>query len=139
MRRQEIEKTCWTNFLRHIEGECFRIENAPAMTPESSRLLEIIRIIQARVVEELGKDIGEGALVLGQLMGYDDKNELLGVLDAGLTVRGALFAQEMKSLTEEALEGFGQVRGGVDLELIERVTIVDQRLAAFLNEQNRFQ
>ena len=44
-----------TGFLKHIDGECDRIANAPTMTPESSRLLEIMRIIQTRVLEELGK------------------------------------------------------------------------------------
>ena len=87
-------------FLRHLEGECQRIEGAPTMTPESARLLEIIRIIQTRVLEELGSDMGEAALVLGQLMGYDNKDELLGVLDAGLTVQGREFAVEMNNWLE---------------------------------------
>jgi hypothetical protein len=135
----EEEKENFTpGFLRHIEGECERITNAPTVTPESSRLLEILRIIQARVLEELGKDMGESALVLGQLMGYDDKDELLGVLDAGLTVRGRDFALEMAALTEEALDGFKRVRD-VDPELVERVTVIDQRLREFLDETNNFQ
>ena len=126
-------------FLRHLEGECRRIEGAPTMTPESARLLEIIRIIQTRVLEELGSDMGEAALVLGQLMGYDNKDELLGVLDAGLTVQGREFAVEMKELTVEALEGFQSVHGGVEPELVERVTLVDQRLDNYLDETNQFQ
>ena len=52
----ESEKENFTpGFLRHVEGECDRIASAPTMTPESSRLLEILRIIQARVLEEIGK------------------------------------------------------------------------------------
>lgn len=41
-------------FLKHVEGECERIAHAPVMTPESSRLLQILLMIQARVLEELG-------------------------------------------------------------------------------------
>jgi hypothetical protein len=136
----EQEKGYFTpGFLRHIDGECNRIANAPKMTPESARLMEIMRIIQARVLEELGKDMGEATLVLGQLMGYDDKNELLGVLDAGLTVRGLDFCQELKALTEEALDGFKRVNGGVDPELEERVALIHTRLRSFLDKNNQFQ
>lgn len=132
----EDEKENFTpGFLRHVEGECERIAAAPTMTPESSRLLEILRIIQARVLEELGKDMGEEAQVLGQLLGYDNANERLAVLDAGLTVRGLDFAQGMKALTEEALEGFTRVAGGADPELVERVTEIDARLRSFISQQ----
>eukprot|EP00539_Tryblionella_compressa_P010702 CAMPEP_0178784014 /NCGR_PEP_ID=MMETSP0745-20121128/4010_1 /TAXON_ID=913974 /ORGANISM="Nitzschia punctata, Strain CCMP561" /LENGTH=353 /DNA_ID=CAMNT_0020441599 /DNA_START=21 /DNA_END=1082 /DNA_ORIENTATION=+ len=136
----EEEKHSFTpGFLRHIEGECERICKAPKMTRESARLLEILRVIQTRVLEELGKEMGEATLVLGQLMGYDNDEELLGVLDAGLTVRGIEFAAEMSSLTAEALDGFKRVPGGVDPELVERVTFIDNRLREFLDETNKFQ
>jgi hypothetical protein len=134
------EKTNFTTgFLRHIEGECNRIENAQRMTPESTRLLEILRLIQTRVLEELGQDLGEAALVLGQLMGYDKEEELLGVLEAGLTVQGRDFALEMASLTEEALDGFKRIPGGADPELVEKVNFIDKRLQDYLNETNEFQ
>jgi len=120
-------------FLKHVDGECERISNAPTMTPESSRLLEIIRIIQTRLLEELGKDIGEGALVLGQLMGYDDTEERLAVLETGLTVRGLDFAKEMAALTGEALRGFQTVPGGADPELVERIQEMDDRIQAFID------
>jgi hypothetical protein len=120
-------------FLRHLDGECARIANAPKMTPESARLLEIIRIIQTRVLEELGKGLGEAAIVLGQLMGYEKEEELRGVLDAGLTVRGREFALEMSSLTNEALDGFKKVPGGVDPGLVERVGYIDSILNDFLD------
>jgi hypothetical protein len=136
----EQEKDSFTpGFLRHIEGECERIQNAPKMSRESAKLLEILRIIQTRVLEEIGKEMGEATLVLGQLMGYDHDDEMLGVLDAGLTVRGRDFANEMSNLTHEALDGFQRVPGGVDPDLIERVTLIDQRLKEYLHETNEFQ
>eukprot|EP00980_Cylindrotheca_fusiformis_P021361 scaffold8240_cov133-Cylindrotheca_fusiformis.AAC.6 len=136
----ESEKNNFSSgFLRHIEGECDRIAGAPRVSPESSRLLQMLRTIQARVLEELGSDMGEAALVLGQLMGYDNKEELLGVLDAGLTVQGREFALEMAGLTKEALKGFGSVHDGVDPELVERVKTVDQRLKEYLEATNQFQ
>eukprot|EP00536_Pseudo-nitzschia_multiseries_P007971 jgi/Psemu1/296756/fgenesh1_pm.193_\ len=136
---KEEKKKFSTGFLRHIEGECDRIANQPKMTPESARLLDILRMIQTRVVEELGQDLGEAALVLGQLMGYEKEEELLGVLEAGLTVRGNEFALEMAGLTEEALDGFSRVPGGVDPDLVEKVRFIDRRLQQFLNETNEFQ
>lgn len=137
----EQEKDQFTpGFLRHLEGECDRISNAPKMTPESARLLQILRIIQTRVLEELGQEMGEATLVLGQLMGYDNEEELLGVLEAGLTVRGTEFAAEMADLTREALDGFQRVPGGgVDPELVDRVTFIDQRLQRYLEENDAFQ
>ncbi len=134
------EKQSFTRgFLRHIEGECERIASAPQMTPQSSRLLEILRIIQTRVLEESGKDLGEGALVLGQLLGYDDKQERLAILDAGLTVRGIDFAYELTALTEEALKGFAKVPGGVDPGLVQCIQEVDERVRSFINKNNEFQ
>lgn len=132
----ESEKENFTpGFLRHVEGECERIAAAPTMTPESSRLLEILHIIQTRVLEELGKDMGEEAQVLGQLLGYDDAKERMAVLDAGLTVRGLDFAEGMKALTGEALDGFTRVAGGADPDLIERVSEIDSRLRKFIQQQ----
>jgi hypothetical protein len=122
-------------FLRHIEGECDRIASAPKMTPESIRLLEILRLIQTRVLEELGKDLGEAAQVLGQLIGYESKVERLAVLEAGLTVRGPDFARELLELTEEALEGFQRVPQGSDQNLVKCVTEIDERTRKFLGFQ----
>lgn len=126
-------------FLRHLEGECKRISSAASYGPESDRLIEVLRVIQTRVLEELGKDMGEAALVLGQLMGYDDENELIGVLDAGLAVRGVDFALEMSDLSKEALDGFQRVPGGVDPDLVQRVQRIDSRLNEFLEETKSFQ
>jgi hypothetical protein len=136
---KEERKHFTSGFLRHLEGECDRITNQPKVTPESARLLEILRMIQTRVLEELGQDLGEAALVLGQLMGYEKNEELLGVLDAGLTVRGNEFALEMASLTEEALDGLSRIPGGADPGLVEKVRFIDRRLQEFLNEMNEFQ
>merc|ERR1712008_63721 len=106
-------------FLRYLEGECQRIASAPNTTPEATKMLQTVRLIQTRVLEELGQDLGEGALVLSQLLGYDDRNERLAVLDAGLTVRGVEFAKELAALTAEALDGFARVPGGVGPDLVQ--------------------
>jgi hypothetical protein len=121
-------------FLRHIDTECARIAGAPTMTRESARLLETLRLMQARVLEELGADLGEAAQVLGQLMGYDAASERVAVLEAGLTVRGSAFAEELLQLTTEALDGFQKVIGGADPELVSRVQQIDGRLRQYLDE-----
>lgn len=133
----EREKENFTpGFLRHLEGECKRIASASRLTPESGKLLETLRMIQARVVEELGQELGEGAVVLGQLLGYDDRSERLAVLDAGLTVRGVPFAKELVELTEEALEGFERVPGGADPDLVCIVTEIDERIRQFIDKKS---
>lgn len=128
------EKEAFTpGFLRHVEGECSRIASLPVMSPESAKMLQILRLIQTRVLEELGKGIGEGAIVLGQLLGYDEESERLAVLDAGLAVRGLEFAHELVALTEEALEGFKAVpEGSVDPELVKSVEVIDERIRTFI-------
>jgi hypothetical protein len=120
-------------FLRHLEGECQRIATAPKMTPESMRLLEILRMIQIRVLEEAGSGLGEAARVLGQLIGYQSAAERLAVLEAGLTVRGPAFARQLLEMTEEALEGFTRVVGGADPDLVECMEQIDQRLRTYLD------
>jgi hypothetical protein len=126
-------------FLRHIEGECERIAAAPTMTPESARLMEILRIIQTRALEELGLDLGQAAQALGQLIGYENRAERTAVLEAGLAVQGVEFAREMAALTEEALEGFARVQGGADPDLVECVEEIDGRLRRFLERDGAFQ
>ncbi len=124
-------------FLRHLEGECNRILSAPNKTREATKLLEILRSIQARVVEELGQDLGEGALVLGQLLGYDDPTERLAVLDAGLTVRGLDFAKELHSLTQEALAGFQKLDPSqVDPDLVQIISGIDDRIKSFIGKNS---
>ena len=50
------EKEAFTpGFLRHVEGECERISGLKKLSPESARMLQILRLIQTRVLEELGK------------------------------------------------------------------------------------
>merc|ERR1711957_8737 len=88
--------------------------------------------------------IGEGAIVLGQLLGYEDKSERMAVLDAGLAVRGLEFAHELVALTEEALEGFEAVavsdeNEGVDPELVRSVEAIDERIRVFIGKKEAFQ
>ena len=99
-------------------------------------MLQILRLIQTRVLEELGKGIGEGAIVLGQLLGYEDESERLAVLDAGLAVRGVEFANELAALTEEALEGFKAVPSGADKELVKSVEVIDERIRVFIGKMD---
>ena len=126
-------------FLRYLEGECGRIASAPKMTPESGRLLQTMRILQTRVLEELGAEMGEGAQVLGQLLGYENRAERLAVLDAGLTVRGVEFAEELATLTAEALGDFPKVPGGADLGLVRIVEEIDERIRKFIESSRSFQ
>lgn len=88
--------------------------------------------------DDLIKGIGEGAIVLGQLLGYDDKAERLAVLDAGLAVRGIEFAYELSALTGEALEGFKAVKGGADPGLVASIEEIDARIGLFV-EKSKFQ
>lgn len=86
------------------------------------------------------QDIGEGAIVLGQLLGYTDESERMAVLDAGLAVRGVEFAKEMRQLTEEALDGFEAVRKSegrdeVDPELVKSVERIDGRIRSFIEKR----
>ncbi len=120
-------------FLRHLDAVCTRIGNAKKMTPETAKMLEVMRVIQTRIVEEVGQHLGEGAQVLGQLLGYECSTERLAVLDAGLKVRGVEFATELKGMTEEALDGFKKV-AGVEPGLIEIVEEVDERIGQFISE-----
>ena len=124
-------------FLRHLEGECNRIQNAPSSTPESTKLLQLIRKVQLRVIEELGQDLGEGAQVLGQLIGYESKDERMAVLEAGLTVRVVAFAAELNVLTTEALEGFQRVVGGADPGLIVIIQEIHDYIQVFIARNDR--
>ena len=124
-------------FLRHIENECQRIASAPSMTVESTRLLETLRIIQTRVLEEVcSNDLGEAAQVLGHIIGYDTKIERIAVLDAGLMVRGTSFAKELFGLTTEALTGFQNVVDGADPDLVDRVQQIHDHLQAYITQND---
>jgi hypothetical protein len=121
-------------FLRHLDRECARIVGAPTMSPESTRLLQMLRVIQTRVLEELGADLGEAAMVLGQLIGYETESERMAVLEAGLSVRGPDFAQELWQQTEEALEGFSRVVGGADPKLVHIIRQINAHVRKYLDD-----
>ena len=129
-------------FLRHVEGECERLSNVKESTQETVRMLSLMRLIQTRVLEELGKGLGDGAVVLGQLLGYESEAERLAVLDAGLAVRGVAFARELSDLTCEALDGFEAVKiegGQVDSGLVKMVKSISDRIQHFLDIGGVFQ
>ena len=79
--------------------------------------------------------------MLGQLLGYDDENERLAVLDAGLAVRGIDFANELISLTEEALDGFRTVQQQqqqqVDPDLVKSVKVINERIQLFIEKEEK--
>lgn len=125
-------------FLRHLQGACEQAAQSTA--PDAARTLEMLRVIQTRVLEEVGQDLGQGAVVLGQLIGYDDDAERNAVLEAGLMVRGVDFALELQALTTEALDGLARVPGqGADPELVRMVESIDQRIQTFLEKEQPFQ
>jgi len=127
-----------SGFLRHLDGEVERIAAAPTITKESQQLQQILLVIKARIVEELGRDLGEAAQVLGQLIAYDSATERMAVLDAGLQVRGLSFAHEMLDLTREALQGFYQKAPGVvDETLIQRVQEIDTRIRSYVEDEEQ--
>lgn len=150
-------------FVRYIDGECIRLEsllpqsqgdvtatttvtNATTTSSSSSyeettKMIQILRVIQTRILDEIGKEhLGEGAVVLGQLLGYDDDNERLAVLDAGLAVRGYDYAIELQELTKNALADFTEMTrnveeeegGVVDPELIRRVETINRRIEEYI-------
>eukprot|EP00977_Amphora_coffeiformis_P002180 scaffold425_cov175-Amphora_coffeaeformis.AAC.39 len=136
---QEKEKFS-AGFLRHLEGECDKITRSPVLNPDSARTLEMLRIIQTRVLEEIGTDLGEAAQVLGQLIGYDNEAERCAVLEAGLVVRGVDFAKELQELTTEALDGLARVPGNAaDPNLIRIVQSIDASIRRYLEKETTFQ
>ena len=155
-------------FVRYIDGECIRLEslltqsqggvtatttvtNATTASSSSSsssheettKMIQILRVIQTRILDEIGKEhLGEGAIVLGQLLGYDNDNERLAVLDAGLAVRGYDYAIELRELTKNALVDFNKIMTRnveeeegivvVDPELIRRVETINRRIEEYI-------
>ena len=127
-------------FLRHLEGECDKVTRSPVLNPDSARTLEMMRVVQARVLEEIGTGLGEAAQVLGQLIGYDNEAERRAVLEAGLVVRGTEFAKELQELTTEALDGLARVPGnGADPNLIRMVQSIDVSIRRYLEKAETFQ
>lgn len=124
-------------FLRHLQGECDRVAQSTAT--EAPRTLQMLRVIQARVLEEVGQGLGQAAVVLGQLIAYEDAAERKAILQAGLMVRGVDFATELQALTTEALDGLGRAPGGADPELIRIVQSIDEAIHQFLEKEQSFQ
>lgn len=125
-------------FLNHMERECIRIESAPQITPESTKLIQTLKTIQLRIIGELGKDLGEGAIVLNQLIGYETKEERLAVLEAGLVTRGLKFARNLYELTEEAKQGFQKYKN-VDPDLKIRVDEINHAIQLFIESRSSYE
>jgi hypothetical protein len=131
-RRADV--TSWA-FTRHLEGQVSRILNAPRITPESSKLIEILRTIQARVVEEMAVGVGgEAARVISRTLQYDggegEGGERDAILIDELEARGLAFASEVSKLIEVAGEDFkilvNEGREDVDLEMVQRLDDIGQ-------------
>ena len=167
-----MNKEAYTpGFVRYIDGECIRLEsllpqslqqvgttttttttvtttNTTSSTSTSSneetmKMIQILRVIQTRILDEIGKEyLGEGAIVLGQLLGYDNDAERLAILDAGLAVRGYDYAIELQTLTKTALDDFSSMMNSmtkrvkeedvVDPELVRRVEIINRRIEEYI-------
>jgi hypothetical protein len=161
-----MNKEAYTpGFVRYIDGECKRLESllpqslqqvdtttttttvtttnttSSSSYEETMKMIQILRVIQTRILDELGKEyLGEGAIVLGQLLGYDNDAERLAILDAGLTVRGYDYAIELQELTKTALDDFSsmmnsmtkKVKDVVDPELVRRVEIINRRIEEYI-------
>lgn len=130
----ETRESLTPGFLRHLERECDRIAAAPILTPASARLSELLCVVRARIVEELGRNLGEVAQVLGSLASCDDPSERKALVDAAVAVRGSTFARDLASAADEALEGFRAVPAassageGVDPDLVHRVQEIRDRV-----------
>ena len=63
------------------------------------------------------------------------------MLDAGLAVRGIDFANELISLTEEALDGFRTVQQQqqqqVDPDLVKSVKVINERIQLFIEKEEK--
>jgi hypothetical protein len=125
-------------FVRHLEGECHRIANAPTATAESRQLLQVLQTIRLRVIEELGKSLGDEAMILGQLLGYDDPNERMAVLQAGLGVRGLHFAKNLWACTEQVVADLDRLgTRNSDPELVRRVQEIYDTVGDYVQQQQR--
>jgi len=130
-------------FLRHLEGECQRIESAPFINSQSIAMLQLLRMIQLRIVEELGQeDLDDTALILGQLLGYESKYERLAILQTNLNIRGIDFAHTLKQTIQQALQEFDRMKYlpnyKVDDELIRIVSEMDECVHMFIhNNKNK--
>lgn len=137
--RKEKDDFTSAGFISHLERECARIQNAPQITPESSKLLQTLQVIHIRVIEEMGKDLGETALVLNQLLGYDNDNERYAVLEAGLMVRGIDFAEGLLGVTKEALDGLKNIpeQDMVDGNLIDIIQGVYDKILVYVESKRK--
>jgi hypothetical protein len=134
---QEIDNLT-PGFIRHLEGECQRIANAAMVTAESTQLLQVLQTIRLRVIEELGKTLGDEAIILGQLLGYDDPNERMAVLQAGLNVRGINFAKNLWACTEQVVSDFDRIGiQNTDPELVGRVQEIYKTVGDHIKQQQQ--
>jgi hypothetical protein len=86
------------------------------------------------VLEELAKDLGQAAQVLGQLVSYESSSERLAVLEAGLSFQDISFARELLTLADEALQGF-EGRGDVEPALLSNVAEIRNHTRRFIQSK----
>lgn len=119
-----------SGFLKHLDGEVQRLRNLPGASPQTAKMMELLRVIQIRVLDEIGSDFGDAATVLSQLLQYDDVELRNKVILPGLEVRGPEFATEMLKLVEEALASVAEDDGGLAVNLKQ----VKDTLVGYLND-----
>ena len=125
-KREEVTKGA---FLRHLEGEVARVVKAPKITPESAHMVQVLRMIQSRAVEEMAEKVGgDAAKLLNQLVQYEDEGEREAVLISDLSARGLGFAGNVLNLIEAAEADFKLLieegRDDIDQTLLQRLEVV---------------
>ncbi|GMH50587.1 hypothetical protein TrRE_jg11399 [Triparma retinervis] len=96
-------------FIRYLDSEVHRVTSSPNQSQPVIKTGSILKIVRVRVLEEVGKRMGEEIEVMNQVLGYDKDGIRERVVLAGLEARGRDMAERLKAVCEEVLEG--EVKG----------------------------
>jgi hypothetical protein len=99
-------------FFQHLASEIARERASPQTTPAGAKLVNLLTLIQARCLEEVGTSLSPAAPVLSQLLQLED-GDLPGAIRDGLGERSDWeeFGGELLAGAGEAREAFAKIDG----------------------------
>ncbi|GMH49000.1 hypothetical protein TrLO_g15505 [Triparma laevis f. longispina] len=123
------------NFMAHLSRQEKRLLSSPSATVETAKLLDMFKVIKVLVMDAQGRALSEGgdvAVIVNQLLQYDDDETRVQVMRAGLEARDAEWKQQFFEKIEEVIGETEGIKSDDGREMRRRLETLQKNRNEFL-------
>lgn len=121
--------------MAHLSRQEKRLLSSPSATVETAKLLDMFKVIKVLVMDAQGRALSEGgdvAVIVNQLLQYDDDEARVQVMRAGLEARDAEWKQQFFEKIEEVIGETEGIRSDDGREMRRRLETLQKNGNEFL-------